>query len=64
MKEDEIGEACSTHGIDEKCIQYFVQDIPEDKRPEDLDIDGRIHLTQDRTQWRALVNTVMNLLVS
>jgi hypothetical protein len=23
MKEDEMGGACSTHGSDEKCIQYF-----------------------------------------
>jgi hypothetical protein len=44
---------------------------------EDLGVDGRvilewmlgwksvvwIHLTQDRNQWRALVNTVMNLRV-
>jgi hypothetical protein len=25
--------------------------------------DGWIHLAQDRDQWRALVNTIMNLLV-
>jgi hypothetical protein len=24
---------------------------------------GRIHLAQDRSHWRALVNTVMNFLV-
>jgi hypothetical protein len=23
IKEDEVGEACSTHGTDEECIQYF-----------------------------------------
>jgi hypothetical protein len=27
------------------------------------EIVGRIHLAQDRDQWLALVNTVMNLLV-
>jgi hypothetical protein len=34
---------------------------------EDLGVDGRnvvwMHLVQDRDQWRAVVNTVMNLQV-
>jgi hypothetical protein len=32
MKEDEIGEACSAHRGDEKCVQISVAK-PEGKRP-------------------------------
>jgi hypothetical protein len=58
--------ACSAYGRNEKCIQNFGRKIQR----EDVGVDGRIfewegvnwfHLDQDRGQWRALVNTVMNL---
>jgi hypothetical protein len=34
------------------------------KEPEGKRLPDWIHLTQDRDQWQALVNTVMNLRVS
>jgi hypothetical protein len=37
--------------------------IKTDRREIGLDSVDWIHLTQDRDQWRALVNTVMNLCV-
>jgi hypothetical protein len=71
-----MGRACSTHG--EKINAYMILvGKPEGKRP--LEIPRRrwedniremgwggmdwIDLAQDRDQWRALVNTVMNLQV-
>jgi hypothetical protein len=45
----------------EKYIQYFCLEKPEGKRCGGVD---RIHLAQDRDQWRALVNMETNLRVS
>jgi hypothetical protein len=66
IKEDEMGGACSTHGRDEKCIQYF-GGKPEGKRlgrprctwEDNIRMElrelrwegvGWIHLAQDRDQ--------------
>jgi hypothetical protein len=59
-KEDDIGRACSTNGGAEECIQDIGgMDLRE------IGWDGMdwIELAQDKDQWGALVNTVMNLRV-
>jgi hypothetical protein len=71
IKEDEMGRACSTNGGEEKCIKRplgrprhrWVDNIKMDLR--EIGRDGMvwIDLAWDRDQWRALVNTVMNLRV-
>jgi hypothetical protein len=41
----------------------WMDNIKMDLREIGWDVTDWIHLAQDRDQWRALVNTVMNLLV-
>jgi len=62
--------ACSMHGRDEKCIQNFGQRPRH--RWENIGLDLRergwggvdwIHLAQDREEWWALLNVVMNVWV-
>jgi hypothetical protein len=58
-----MGGTCSMHGKDEKCIQHLAKN-PEGKRPQGCESADWMHLAQDnRDQWWALVNTVMNLRV-
>jgi len=69
----EIGGTGSTHRSDEKCVQYFrplggtrrrwAGNIRRDLREVGWDVVDWIHLSQYRYQWRAVVNTVMNLRV-
>jgi len=71
-------EACSTLGRDEKCTQFWSEILKGRDHSEDLGVYGRIilkwiiecgegmdwmRLAQDRDQWGAVVNTVMNLRV-
>jgi hypothetical protein len=39
-----MGDACSTHGIDEKCIHNFGLKPQEKDYSEDLGVDGKIIL--------------------
>jgi hypothetical protein len=73
-KKDEMGGACSTHVGDEKCVQIFwLESLKGRGLSEDLGVDKRIlkwvlrrqdvdwiDLAQNRDQWRALVNMIMN----
>jgi hypothetical protein len=77
--EDEMGEACSTHG--EKNAYMILVEKPEGERPlgrprqrweDNIKMDLReigwggmdwIDVAKYMDQWRALVNTVMNLQV-
>jgi hypothetical protein len=77
MKEDEMGGAYSTHGRDEKCIHLIGKPEgkrshgrPRRRWEDDIRMDLKetereyVHWTlldQDRDQWRALINIVMNL---
>jgi hypothetical protein len=72
-----MGGACGTYGGQERCILVLWEDLRERDNLEDLGRDGRIikmdlhdvrlggldwiDLAQDRKEWRALVNSVMNL---
>jgi hypothetical protein len=56
----------STHGRDEKCIQYFGKskhklkdNIKMDLKATECDDVDWIHLTQDTDQWWALVDIVV-----
>jgi sugar phosphate isomerase/epimerase len=71
-----MGSACSTNGGDEECIwdiggkarrrrppgrpRHRWKDVKMDLREIGWDGVDWIELAQDRDQWRALVNTVMN----
>jgi hypothetical protein len=71
-----MGRACSTNGAEEECIwvgkpegnrplgrprRRWVDNIIMDLRETGWDGMDWIDLAQDRDQWMALVNTVMNL---
>jgi hypothetical protein len=61
-------EACSTNAGEEKCIyviggRRWVDNIKMDLREIGWYAMDWIDVAQDRDQWRALVNTVMNLRV-
>jgi len=66
-----MGGACSMNGNDKKCTENYGrktwrEEATWETQAEDnikTDVDW-IHMAQDRPQWRALVNTVMNLAVS
>jgi hypothetical protein len=78
MKEDEVGWACGTHGGGGGVYRVLVG-RPEGKRPlgrprrrwednskmylREIGIDGANWIQLDRVQWRAFVNTVINLRV-
>jgi hypothetical protein len=80
MKKGVMDEACSTHRVDEKCVQNFGRKS-EGKRPlgrprnrweDNIRMDNRgigwevLHwmpLAQDKNQWWALMNIVINFWV-
>jgi hypothetical protein len=73
---DEMGEICNTNRKNDKCTNILVVKMWR-SRLEDLSVDGRVilkwilnkydldclHLAQEVDQWRALVNTEMNIRV-
>jgi hypothetical protein len=77
VKEDEMGRACSTHGEKRNAYRILVGKPEEKRpigrsrhRWEDIKMDLRevgwggrdwIDLAQNRDQWRALVNTIINV---
>jgi hypothetical protein len=75
MKENEVGWTCGTHGGGEKRLQGFDWEALRQETTgwednikmelKEIGIDGSnwIRLAQDRVQWLACVNTVMNLRV-
>jgi hypothetical protein len=73
-----MGRDCSTNGGEEECIEdiggkakrplgrpgcKWVNNVKRDLREIGWDDMDWIDLVQDRDQWRALVNTAMNLRV-
>jgi hypothetical protein len=73
VKEDEMYRACSTHGEKRKAYRILRQlGRPRHRRENNIKMDLReigwggmdwIDLAQDRGQWGALVNTILNLRV-
>jgi hypothetical protein len=79
LQEDELGRACSTNGGEDECRilvgnpegkrplgrprRRWVDNIKMDLRDIGWDGGDWIDLAQDRDQWGAFVNTVMNLRV-
>jgi hypothetical protein len=75
---DEIDGACSTHSSDEEFIQIKPEStrplgkhrrrlenyIGMGLRKAEWEVVDWIYMAHDRDQWRAIVNTVMNLLSS
>jgi hypothetical protein len=74
VKVDEMAGVCSTHGDMRNEYKIFVGTPEKKRQQEDLDIDGSMILRRvlekqdgviwtgfDWDQWRALVNTIMNL---
>jgi hypothetical protein len=63
--------ACRTHGSEESLLQSFSQrDLREEPLRDNIRLEYReivccsmdlINLVQDRDQWRALENTMLNL---
>jgi hypothetical protein len=72
MKEDETGGACSMHGDMRNVYKILIgktdRKRPRNKGKDNIRMDTEegvnwVHVAQDRDQWRALVNMVMNLQV-
>jgi hypothetical protein len=77
--ENEMGGACSTYRVEERCIQGFDEER-ERGQLGDPDVDGRIilrrifgramwgmdwsYLVRDKDSWRTLVNAPITLSVS
>ena len=71
--EDEIKGACGTNGIEEnnigngplrRCIRKLDDNIKMDLKEILSEGVGWVHLVEERDEYRAVVNTVMNFLVS
>jgi hypothetical protein len=50
VKEDKMGGACNTHGINEKCINVWSENVKGRGHSEDLGVDGKI--ITDRILWK------------
>jgi hypothetical protein len=67
--------ACITDGINEKCVEFWPGNLRRRDDLENLGVDGRIllklilkkggladvSLSQDMDQWRAVMNTAMDV---
>jgi hypothetical protein len=58
-----MGRACSTNGEKRNAYRILVGNIKMDLREIGWDGVDWTDMAQDRDQWRALVNTVVNLRV-
>jgi hypothetical protein len=70
LKRCETSGVCSTHEVDEKCIEYFSRKSYKGRRPlgrsersTEINFKERICECVEGIQLRAVVNTVMNLRV-
>jgi len=66
MKEHEVGRTCSMHGWEKRTLgrpRHRWKDIRLNLRETRWVCVDWIHMAQDKDQWQALVDTVMNLLV-
>jgi hypothetical protein len=58
-----MGRACSTNGVKRNAYRILVDNIKMDIREIGWGGMDWIDLAQNKDQWRALVNTVMNIRV-
>jgi hypothetical protein len=64
MTEDEMVATCSMHMGEKRNAYKVLVGIPEEKKPRERPRLRWIHPAQDRAQWRAVANAVMNLQVT
>jgi hypothetical protein len=63
VEKDEMGGSCSTNGEKRNAYRLLVGNIRMDLGEVEWGDEDWIGLAQDRSRWRALVNSVVNLRV-